>query len=220
MTQNFGDFPSTLATNNVVAIFLLLSFLLMFVSTAHLRRFLARQTYNFLYRPSSDKIFGLTKGEQHYQLFLLFMTCVFLALTAALLTGIVQTGDLLLLTAITVGVMAVKLVLHIFVGHTFFNKGEYRLWKPSLIYINAAEGILLMPVVLTQIYHGLPLKFFVAYVVLIVVAVRLATLVKSWNTLLGGRKNPALFLLYFWAAEVTPLLVLVAIVAAGVGYEP
>lgn len=220
MTQTFGDFPPTLATNNTVTTFLLLAFLLIFVSTAHLKRFLVRQTQNFLYRPKSDKIFVQTGGEQHYQLFLLVMTCIFLTLTAALITDITETDELLMLTAITIALMAIKLALHVVVGHTFFNPQDYKLWEPSLFYINAAEGVLLMPAVLTQIYHGAPLKLFVAYVALVLVAVRVATLVKSWKTLHAAKKRPSLFLLYFWAVEVTPLLVLVAIVAAGTGYEP
>jgi len=220
MTHSFGDFPPTLANNDTVTACLMVVFLLVFVSTARLKRFLVRQTHNFLYRPKSDKIFVQTGGEQQYQLLLLVVTSIALALTAALLTDITQTGALLLLTAITMATMTVKLALHIAVGHIFFCPQDYRLWEPSLIYINTAEGVLLMPAVLTHIYHGMSPTLFLAYVALVLLAVKAATLVKAWKTLHEGQRRPALFLLYFWAVEVTPLLILAAVVAVGVGYEP
>lgn len=206
--------PYVVGHDNVVTGVLLFCFVIAAISIGFSRNFLWRQLRNFFYEPRSEANIAETSTEVRFLLLLCVQTSVLLALVFQLYTQFAggprhMTATPLLpvaiFTAVNLTYFIAKWAVYQVVNHTFFGKRSIARWERSRLFLIAAEGILLFPLMVVQIYFGLPLPTSLLCAVFVVVLVKILTFYKAQTIFFTMSTGFVQNILYLCALELMPL---------------
>ena len=212
-----GDpLPYSIPNDNIITSILLLFFILMAIAYANTHRFVVRQVKNFFYIPhDGTSEMTETGSELRFQLFLVFLTCVMLALLYYLYTihfvgdNFILNSQYLLLAiflAMMVGYFMIKWVLYSFVNKVFFDGKRNRHWVKTKLLISSLEGMVLFPAVLLQAYFNVSEKNVIIYFIIVLFFVKILTFFKCYVVFFRRNVFELQIILYFCALEIMPLL--------------
>jgi hypothetical protein len=210
-----GDpIPYTIRCDNMFTSLLLLCIVLFFFSIARSKWFISRQLRDFFYLSYHDDMTE-TSGELRFQLFLVLLCCLLLAISSYLyVTAYVADtfqldNDFQLISLFFgsfVGYFLLKSGLYSLVNYVFFDGNKSLQWMQSALFLTAMEGVLLFPAVLLQVYFDLSVQNVIFYYVFILLIIKILTFYRSW--VIFFRQNGVYLqnILYFCALEIVPLL--------------
>lgn len=214
------DVPYSVSSDNTVTALLLGCFLLGMLALSVSRQFMVRQIHNFFYVPRSVADMTETDYEINVQTFLVLQTALTIGILYYLLSRFALGNDysqmsqlkvIGIFSLILVGYFAVKKLAYHIVGWTFFSAKNNDQWSKAWLFLTAAEGVLLYPILLVQIYFGLPLQIAGIWAALIIILVKLLSLYKCYAIFFKHGGGIVQNILYFCALELMPLLALVGI---------
>lgn len=214
------DVPYSVSSDNTVTALLLGCFLLGMLALSVSRQFMVRQIHNFFYVPRSVADMTETDYEINAQTFLVLQTALTIGILYYLLSRFALGNDysqmsqlkvIGIFSLILVGYFAVKKLAYHIVGWTFFSAKNNDQWSKAWLFLTAAEGVLLYPILLVQIYFGLPLQIAGIWAALIIILVKLLSLYKCYAIFFKHGGGIVQNILYFCALELMPLLALVGI---------
>jgi hypothetical protein len=214
------DVPYSVSSDNTVTALLLGCFLLGMLALSVSRQFMVRQIHNFFYVPRSVADMTETDYEINVQTFLVLQTALTIGILYYLLSRFALGNDysqmsqlkvIGIFSLILVGYFAVKKLAYHIVGWTFFSAKNNDQWSKAWLFLTAAEGVLLYPILLVQIYFGLPLQIAWIWAALIIILVKLLSLYKCYAIFFKHGGGIVQNILYFCALELMPLLALVGI---------
>ena len=207
--------PYTIRGDNMFTSLLLLCFVIFVVSISQSRHFIVRQLKDFFYLSHHDDDITETGAELRFQLFLVLLGCLLLAITTYqyAIDFVAQTfalpNDFLLVAlffGVFVGYFLLKWGLYALVNEVFFGSGPSQRWLKTLLFIAATEGVLLFPVVLLVVYFDLPLENAVYYYGFVFIFTKILAFYKSWTIFFRQNGIFLQIFLYFCALEIVPLL--------------
>ena len=210
--------PYSLRGDNILTSLLLACFILAVIAFSSSRNFVVRQFKSFFYMPHEGTTeVTETAGELRFQVFLVLLTCIELALLFhAYATD--NIGDvyvfetqyhlIVLFFAITVAYFIAKWLLYSVVNSVFFDGKRNRQWLQTLLFITAVEGVLVFPVLAFQAYFNLSLENVEVYFTVVLIIVKFLTIYRAY--VIFFRQNAWKFqiILYFCTLEIVPLLAL------------
>ncbi len=214
------DVPYSVSSDNTVTALLIGCFLLGMLALSVSRQFMVRQIHNFFYVPRSVADMTETDYEINVQTFLVLQTALTIGILYYILSRFALGNDysqmsqlkvIGIFSLILVGYFAVKKLVYHIVGWTFFSAKNNDQWSKAWLFLTAAEGVLLYPILLVQIYFGLPLQIAWIWAALIIILVKLLSLYKCYAIFFKHGGGIVQNILYFCALELMPLLALVGI---------
>lgn len=214
------DVPYSVSSDNTVTALLLGCLVLGMLATSVSRSFIVRQVRNFFYVPRSVADMTETAYEINVQAFLVLQTALTAGIFFYLYSRFTLGNDYSLMpqievigifTAIFAAYFLFKWIAYKVVNWVFFNMKKNEQWSKTWLFLNAAEGLLLFPLLLLQVYFKLPLSAAVICALIVVVLVKLLSLYKCYTIFFRHGRGFVQNFLYFCALEVMPLLVLVSI---------
>ena len=210
--------PYTIRGDSLLSTLLIISFVVLVVSIAQSRRFIARQTRNFFYLPHNDADISETSIEVRFQVFLVVLSCLLLAIityqyaTAYVADTFVIDSNLALVSiffGVFLAYMLLKALLYQAVNSVFFDHQTNLRWMKTQLFINAAEGVLLFPVTLLLVYFSLSLETALYYFGFLLLFVKILTFYKCWSIFFRQNGVYLQTFLYFCTLEIVPLLNLI-----------
>ena len=207
--------PYTIRGDNMFTSLLLLCIMLFVVSVANSRHFIARQVKDFFFITREEASMTETSGELRFQLFLMLLGCLLMSISSYLyITNFVADtfmlqSDFQLISIIFGGFVAyfaLKWLLYTVVNQVFFGGKKTLHFSKVLLFIIAAEGVLLFPAVLLQVYFDLNVENVLYYYTIVLFLVKLLTFYKSWAIFFRQSGVYLHTFLYFCALEIAPLL--------------
>lgn len=214
------DVPYSVSSDNTVTALLIGCFLLGMLALSVSRQFMVRQIHNFFYVPRSVADMTETDYEINVQTFLVLQTALTIGILYYILSRFALGNDysqmsqlkvIGIFSLILVGYFAVKKLVYHIVGWTFFSTKNNDQWSKAWLFLTAAEGVLMYPILLVQIYFGLPLQIAWIWAALIIILVKLLSLYKCYAIFFKHGGGIVQNILYFCALELMPLLALVGI---------
>ena len=207
--------PYTIRGDNFITAVLLLCFAAIVISVSHTRRFIVRQTKFFFHPSYNDLNINETTGEVHFQLFLVGLWCMLMAITTYLYatqfvadTFVVndETSLVIIFFSVFMGFQLFRVALYMLVNHVFFTSIQNKLWMKEQLFITAAEGVFIFPAVLLLVYFDLSLINISYYLIFIFILSKILTIYKCWSIFF--RQNDVFLqtFLYFCTLEIVPLL--------------
>lgn len=217
--------PYMLRSDNMITLLLLLCFVVFSVSLARSKHFITRQLKNFFYTShgDDDETIGETSGELRFQLFLVFVGCLLIALAGYLFVTdrIAQTFVLandFQLVALLFGAMVAyhgaKSLLYTVVNNVFFGSKKNIQYLKDSLFLNATMSVLLFPVVMLMIYFDLSVQNAIYFFGIVLIMVKILTFYKAWAIFFRQKGGVLQTFLYFCTLEVTPLLVFCGVMLA------
>lgn len=206
--------PYVVSRDNVITGTLLLCFVIAAVSVAFSRDFILRHLHNFFYVPRSEAEVVETGNEIRFQLFLCLQSSLLLAIVFYLYVRYTggeqpmmdsQVLPIAAFTFVNVAYLVVKWGIYQVVNLTFFDKRSIGQWERQRLFFTSSEGVLLFPVILVQIYCGLPLVVTLIYALFIVILVKILTFYKAKTIFFKENADFMQNILYFCALELMPL---------------
>lgn len=214
------DVPYSVSSDNTISIVLLCCFLLGMLALSLSRSFMVRQIKNFFYMPRSVADTTETDYEVNVQGFLILQTAltagVFYYLFSRLFlhndfSDLPQLEVIAIFTAVFIGYFVVKKIVYSIVDWVFFSPKNNDLWSKAWLFLTATEGLLLFPMMLLQVYFGIPLRTAIIYSVIVIILVKLLSFYKSYSIFFKRGGGFMQNILYFCALEMVPFLTLVGI---------
>lgn len=214
------DVPYSVSSDNTVTALLIGCFLLGMLALSVSWQFMVRQIHNFFYVPRSVADMTETDYEINVQTFLVLQTALTIGILYYILSRFALGNDysqmsqlkvIGIFSLILVGYFAVKKLVYHIVGWTFFSTKNNDQWSKAWLFLTAAEGVLMYPILLVQIYFGLPLQIAWIWAALIIILVKLLSLYKCYAIFFKHGGGIVQNILYFCALELMPLLALVGI---------
>ena len=206
--------PYTVRNDDAITAMLLFCFVMTVVAYAYSREFILRQLKDFFYVSHSEH--SSSEGHSNrFQLFLSLLTCLLLGITYYLFVNHFVTETFILDTpyviiGIFAGVFAAyyigKAFVYRMVNSVFFDGKKCGQWTRAFTFITAFEGALLFPVVVLQVYFGLPMQNVVYYLVFVLILTKLLTFYKCWLIFFKQISFFLQIILYLCALEIIPLL--------------
>ena len=212
-----GDpIPYSVHSDNIITSLLLACFVIAVISLASARRFIIRQAKNFFYiQHEGTTEVTETASELRFQGFLVFLTCILIALLYYFYT-LHYYGETFALTtqyhliavylAMVVVYFLVKIMLYSIVNMVFFDGKNNRQWVKALLFIISMEGVLLFPAVILWAYFNLTLQNVVIYFVVVLIIVKILTFYKCYLIFFRRNVVKLQIILYFCTLEIIPLL--------------
>ena len=161
--------------------------------------------------------FSETSSELHFQVFLVCITCLLVALLFYFYT-LQNIGETFVLrsqyTLITIylGIVIVffllKMGLYTLANLVFFDGKRNQQWIRSLLFISSVEGVLLFPSVLIGGYLELDIEKVIVYVTIVLIFVKILTIYKCYVIFFRRNVVRLQIILYFCTLEIVPLLAL------------
>ncbi len=207
--------PRSLRSDDAVTLALLACFAIALTAISRSSRFIVRQAKGLLHTPGDNRAdVAETSAEVRFQLFLVLQTCLLLALlqhsyTTTFIGTTAAPGARYLLMgafmAAFVAYFALKALLYAVANTTFFGRLKSRLWLKSQLFLTAAEGVLLFPVVLLTAYFDIRPAATAWWVAIVLIIVKMLALHKC-KSIFFKRPNGFLqIILYFCTLEMVPL---------------
>jgi hypothetical protein len=210
--------PYRVHNDNVITSLLLACFLISVFAFANAKHFILREAKNFFYVPREGRTdFSETSSELHFQVFLVCITCLLVALLFYFYT-LQNIGETFVLrsqyTLITIylGIVIVffllKMGLYTLANLVFFDGKRNQQWIRSLLFISSVEGVLLFPSVLIGGYLELDIEKVIVYVTIVLIFVKILTIYKCYVIFFRRNVVRLQIILYFCTLEIVPLLAL------------
>ena len=212
-----GDpIPYTVHGDSILTSLLLACFILATIAFSNSRRFVIRQAKAFLYAPHDNGAeMSETGSELRFQVFLVFLTCIQLALLFYFYV-ITNIGDTFVLEtqyhliaiflAMMIGFFVVKCMLYSVTNCVFFDSKRNGQWLKSLFFITSIEGVLLFPAVALRAYFSLKLENVEFYFAVVLIIVKILTIYKTYTIFFRQNAVKLQIILYFCTLEIAPLL--------------
>lgn len=210
--------PYTVRTDNLLSALLLMGFVVLTVSVVRSQRFITRQLKDFFHTSYNDTDISETSAEVRFQLFLVVLSCLLLAVTTYQLTThyiadtFVIDSNLALVAIffmVFVGYQMVKMIIYQLVNTIFFGIQMSRRWSKLYLFINALEGVMLFPATLVFIYFEIePGKYIYLFSFFVILA-KILTFYKCFDTFFRQSGGFLQSFLYFCTLEIIPLLNLI-----------
>ena len=185
--------PYVVRNDNLITGLLLLCFVLTLVVSPQFKRF---------------------RGLLTLQTCLLFSVVVYFLTKEYVTTTFVIDSDyqlILIFLGMLVGYALLKSTLYTTVNLVFFDGKRNKQFLGDLLLSYAAQGVLLMPVVLLLVYFGLSLQNVLYFLVFVVVSGKIWAFYKSFVIFFRQNGGFLQIIVYFCALEIVPLAVLVGI---------
>ena len=182
--------PYSVSNDDFITSLLLICFVVFIVSIAHSHRFLKRQAKNFLFASFNEPFLSSeTTSEIHFQTFL---------------------SVLAVLLSVTAGFQYTMVM----VNRVFFTKRQNIVFLRNLLFIYAAQSILLFPAVLIVIYFNIPLSKSVYFFAILFIFSKILSFYKTWSIFFQQNKLFLQIILYLCALEIVPLICLAGVYVA------
>lgn len=107
--------------------------------------------------------------------------------------------------AIYIAFIAAKAFVYVFVNWVFFHRDQNSAWIDVFVYINAATGIILFPLMLIQIYAPMQRETAVWIVVAAIGATKLISMCKAHDIFFPRYPITLHLLLYIFTFEILPI---------------
>jgi hypothetical protein len=208
--------PYTIRGDNMFTSLLLVSFIVLVTSLSSARHFVLQQLKGFFFQTSNRRNATQTGGELRLQLFLVGLACLLLSISTFILandyvaqTYLLESYQLVaLFFGCYVAYFSLKALLYEMVNNVFFSQADTSLWRQSSLFIFAMEGVLLFPIVLTQVYFDLSFENAAYYYGFVVILTKMLSIYKCWSIFFRQNRNYLQIFLYFCTLEIVPLLIL------------
>ena len=208
--------PYSIHSDNFITSLLLVCFVMAIISLASARSFIIRQAKNFFYTQHEGTTeVTETATELRFQTYLVFLTCILIALLYYLYT-LNYFGDTYVLPsqyhliavylAMVVAYFLAKMVLYFFVNIVFFDGKKNRQWVKALLFIISLEGVLLFPAVILWAYFNLSLQNVFIYFIFVLIIVKFLAFYKCFLIFFRRNVVKLQIILYFCTLEIIPLL--------------
>ena len=208
--------PYRVQNDNVITSLLLACFLIAVIAFANAKHFIMREAKNFFYVPREDRTdFSETSNELRFQIFLVGITCLLIALLFYFYT-LRYIGDTFVLRSqytliaiflgIAIAFFLLKAGLYTFANLVFFDGKRNQQWMKSLLFISSVEGVLLFPSVLLGGYFELDIEKVTIYVIVVLIFVKILTIYKCHIIFFRRNVVRLQIILYFCTLEIVPLL--------------
>lgn len=207
--------PYAVRNDSIVALMLIFCFVVFVISIGRTREFVGRLLKRLFHPIPSENDFKETSGELGFQVFLIFMSCLLMAVTLYYFTTYVMADTLIIdsellmlaiILAVFVGYQLLHGVCYAVVNHVFFTPQQNSQWLKTQLFIKASIGVLLFPVVMLVIYFNLSIEKAGYYFVFIFILAKSVTFYKCQNIFFRQNGIYLQIFLYFCALEIVPLL--------------
>ena len=211
-----GDsIPESIQGDNVIMSLLLCCFILIAIAFSRARGFLSRQLKRFFYPPRT----GITEDTQtasevHFQVFLVFLDSLLLAVLYYFYTlkssnsYVLDSPYLLIFIFLVILLLyfVLKMGLYTLVNKVFFDSKKNGQWIESQMFLITLENIFFFPIILILANLGLSVGNVETYFILVLIFVKLLTFYKTYVIFFRENVFRLQIILYFCALEITPLL--------------
>ena len=212
-----GDpIPYTIRDDNTITGMLIICFVVSLIAFSISKNYILHQVKSFFNFRKSEQEISATSTEIKVQLFFLLQTSLLLSLlyffyTKQYVASSFILYDEYLLVGIFFGVLigyfCLKFLLYTMVNHTFFESKKNEQFAKSILFIHAAEGVLLFPAVLLLAFFNLSTQIIAIYFVFILFFVKILTFYKSFVIFFRQNGFFLQIILYFCTLEIVPLFV-------------
>ncbi|MDO5446270.1 MAG: DUF4271 domain-containing protein [Prevotellaceae bacterium] len=205
--------PYTLSGDTLVTSLLLVCFLIIALSLGSIRDYLGRELDSFIYTKDYSSFYK-SSVEGNFQLLLCMQSIVMFAILAYSYLG---KGNLWSIIGIMFLYVFGRYIIYNIVNWTFFEKKDTQNWNHIFSIILLAEGIMLFPVVLLQVYTEIPVRIMLICTVAIVSIVKIMTFYKQYAIFFRRFSGFLQIILYFCTLEIIPALILYGIMGKSLG---
>jgi hypothetical protein len=210
--------PYSPRTDDFISLTLLLCFFLTSFVMSRNKKYLLLQVKNYFQHRDRASIFSTTSAvDLRLLLLLALQTCILVSIivfnyfvdtTPAAITAYPSWQPILLFAALCFGYFALKNILYMFIGWTFFSRGESERWTEAYLTLFYSYGFLLFPFVLVLIYFDLSTTSLIIISLFFALSVKLLTLFKWCRFFLQNKSGSLLLIVYFCALELIPCFLL------------
>ena len=220
--------PYSIRGDDVMILTLLVGFCVVVALVGYYRKFLRNQFKYFFYERLVDRSEGKTKEERFMLLTLQLCTCSLLAYAAcffadgrgiAVLPGKSHVLVMVSFTSIFAAYFLLKWGLYMLVNQIFFDSKKTLQWSEAFQLLIAFEGLLLMPVIVLQVFSGLPWEFSLFSTIFVLILNKILTFYKTYSIFFHTNNGLVQFFLYLCALEIVPMLAFLGILQMGFGYS-
>ena len=207
--------PYKVRGDSAISILLIACFVVFILSTSRSLDYLTRQLKNFFFPTHNDSSENGAASVMPFLFFLMFVDCLTLAIGSHILaTDILDAhfrlnSDIFVIGAffgLFVLYFAVKDLLYRLTNSVFFDSKRNLQMTRAFIFLAAAEGVLLFPMVLLLVYFDLTEKKAIYYFIFVLILNKILSFYKGWNIFFRQNGGTLQTFLYFCALELVPLL--------------
>ena len=228
-TGHAGDpVPYTLSGDNLITGLLLCCFLLTVVSFQKSKRMIERQLKHFFYADHSGKTTTITEtsSELRFQVFMAFETCLLVGIISFFYAGHYVSDDFIIepyqvigvLTAVTTLYFLAKGLLYGVVNWTLYDSKKNEQWMKAYLFLTAAEGVALFPIVLLMAYFSLSVRTTCVYAIFVVILFKILAFCKYYIIFFRQKSGFLRIILYLCALEIVPMALLFEVLRLAVDY--
>ncbi len=207
--------PYKVRGDSAISILLIACFVVFIFSTSRSLGYLTRQLKNFFFPTHNDSSENGAASVMPFLFFLMFVDCLTLAIGSHILaTDILDAHFRLNSDIIVIGAFfglfvlyfAVKDLLYRLTNTIFFDSKRNLQMTHAFIFLAAAEGVLLFPMVLLLVYFDLTEKKAIYYFIFVLILNKILSFYNGWNIFFRQNGGTLQTFLYFCALELVPLL--------------
>ena len=207
--------PYKVRGDSAISILLIACFVVFILSTSRSLGYLTRQLKNFFFPTHNDSSENGAASVMPFLFFLMFVDCLTLAIGSHILaTDILDAhfrlnSDIFVIGAffgLFVLYFAVKDLLYRLTNTIFFDSKRNLQMTRAFIFLAAAEGVLLFPMVLLLVYFDLTEKKAIYYFIFVLILNKILSFYNGWNIFFRQNGGTLQTFLYFCALELVPLL--------------
>jgi len=208
-------------TDDMFTALILACFVVFIVALSRSRQFFAHSIRNFFSPAKAERDETTETGnEMRLQIFLSLLCCMLLAfgsyfVATTYITKTFRVADdymfILLMFGFFAASFALKFLLVTVVNATLFTGKKSLQYLHSLLFITSAEGVLLYPVVLLQVFFELKVEKAIYYYVFLFAVIKILTFCKSQSIFFRQKGSFFQNFLYFCALEAVPMLIAAAV---------
>lgn len=218
--------PYTIQSDNLLTVSLLVCLCLYLVIIGTYASSLYRQLRAFLFTPSTNSVnSGPAAFEVRTLVALACLNCVTLSFASFLFAAKITHFQLLvsnpfLFFVSILGLFIVYFLLkwgfYSLINMEFFGIKKTLQWMYVLLFLSAAEGILLLPVVILQFYFDVGISFSLIYCFFVLFLNKILTFYKAWQNFFKQNGGFLQTFLYFCALEIITTLAFAAVLQVSV----
>lgn len=207
--------PYKVRGDSAISILLIACFVVFILSTSRSLGYLTRQLKNFFFPTHNDSSENGAASVMPFLFFLMFVDCLTLAIGSHILaTDILDAhfrlnSDIFVIGAffgLFVLYFAVKDLLYRLTNTIFFDSKRNLQMTRAFIFLAAAEGVLLFPMVLLLVYFDLTEEKAIYYFIFVLILNKILSFYKGWDIFFRQNGGTLQTFLYFCALELVPLL--------------
>lgn len=207
--------PYKVRGDSAISILLIACFVVFILSTSRSLGYLTRQLKNFFFPTHNDSSENGAASVMPFLFFLMFVDCLTLAIGSHILaTDILDAhfrlnSDIFVIGAffgLFVLYFAVKDLLYRLTNSVFFDSKRNLQMTRAFIFLAAAEGVLLFPMVLLLVYFDLTEEKAIYYFIFVLILNKILSFYKGWDIFFRQNGGTLQTFLYFCALELVPLL--------------